>query len=77
MTKQDAQRQMEIKKQDRIFHHKEMLSTYGEAKGLTNKEWNSMEIKVKGSGSKGKGFANNILWSHNDLESVKTIKFDW
>jgi hypothetical protein len=50
---------------------------YGEARSLTEKEQKMVEVKVKGSGSKGKGFANNRLWSHNDLESVKTIKFDW
>lgn len=77
MTKQDAQEQMQKKKDDRVFHHIEMIRMYGETRGLTEKEQKMVEVKVKGSGSKGKGFANNRLWSHNDLESVKTIKFDW
>jgi len=77
MTKQDAQEQMQKKKHDRVFHHIEMIRMYGEARSLTEKEQKMVEVKVKGSGSKGKGFANNRLWSHNDLESVKTIKFDW
>ena len=49
---------------------------YGEARGLTKKEWSALKVKGKGSGSKGKGFANNRLWNHNNLESVKTIKFN-
>ena len=77
MTKQEVQKHMEIKKQERIFHHKEMLKMYGAARGLTKKEWSVLKVKGKGSGSKGKGFANNRLWNHNNLESVKTIKFDW
>ena len=76
MTKQDVQKHMEIKKQERVFHHKEMLKTYGPASGLTKRQWSALKVKGKGSGSKGKGFANNRLWNHNNLESVKTIKFN-
>ena len=76
MTKQDAQEQMQKAKTQRIFHHREMIKIHGKARGLTDKQWNSMVVKVKGSGTKGKGFANNRLWNHNNLESVKTIKFN-
>tara|TARA_R110000824_G_scaffold346728_1_gene533586 strand:+ start:165 stop:395 length:231 start_codon:yes stop_codon:yes gene_type:complete len=76
MTKQDVQKQMEIKKQERIFHHKEMLKMYGPASGLTKRQWSALKVKGKGSGSKGKGFANNRLWNHNDLEPIRNIKFD-
>ena len=76
MTKQDMQKQMEIKKQERIFHHKEMLKMYGPASGLTKRQWSALKVKGKGSGSKGKGFANNRLWNHNDLEPIRNIKFD-
>ena len=67
MTKQDAQEQMRQAKVRRAFHHNEVMKIEGQAVGLTNKEWNSMEVKVKGSGTKGKGFANNKLWNHNNL----------
>jgi hypothetical protein len=77
MRKEDVLEQMEQAKKQRVFNHIKVLGTYGAAKGLTNKEWNSMTVKVKGSGTKGKGFANNRLWSHNDLEPVNKIKFDW
>tara|TARA_R110000787_G_scaffold152007_1_gene265714 strand:+ start:184 stop:414 length:231 start_codon:yes stop_codon:yes gene_type:complete len=76
MTKQEVQKHMEIKKQERIFHHKEMLKMYGPASGLTKRQWSALKVKVKGSGSKGKGFANNRLWNHNDLEPIRNIKFD-
>jgi len=77
MTKQDAQEQMRQAKIKRVFHHNQVIKINGQAVGLTNKEWDNMEVKVKGSGTKGKGFANNRLWSHNDLEPVNKIKFDW
>ena len=74
MTKQDVQKQMEIKKQERIFHHKEMLKMYGPASGLTKRQWSALKVKGKGSGSKGKGFANNRLWNPNNLDSFSTFK---
>jgi hypothetical protein len=74
MTKQDVQKQMEIKKQERIFHHKEMLKMYGPASGLTKRQWSALKVKGKGSGSKGKGFANNRLWNHNNLDSFSKFK---
>tara|TARA_R110000868_G_scaffold22624_3_gene92671 strand:- start:364 stop:594 length:231 start_codon:yes stop_codon:yes gene_type:complete len=76
MTKEDAQEQMRQAKIKRVFHHNEVMKIEGQAVGLTNKEWNSMEVKVKGSGTKGKGFANNKLWNHNNLESVSKMKFE-
>ncbi len=74
MTKQDAQEQIRQAKIKRGFHHNEVMKIEGQAVGLTNKEWNKMEVKVKGSGTKGKGFANNKLWNHNNLESVSKMK---
>mgnify|MGYP003625581069 FL=1 len=74
MTKQDVQKHMEIKKQERIFHHKEILEMYGPASGLTKRQWSALKVKGKGSGSKGKGFANNRLWNHNNLDSFSTFK---
>ena len=74
MTKQDVQKHMEIKKQERVFHHKEMLKMYGPASGLTKRQWSALKVKGKGSGSKGKGFANNRLWNHNNLDSFSTFK---
>jgi len=76
MTKQEATYQIQKVKEQRIFHHKEMLRIHGPAKGLTDKQWNSMEVKVKGPGSKGRGFANNRLWGHHDLEAVNKMKFE-
>jgi hypothetical protein len=73
MTKQDALAQMQEKKNERIFHHLEVLKMYGPTKGLTQKEWNKVEIKVKGSGSKGKGYASNRLWSY-DNSGVRIYK---
>ena len=77
MTKQDALNELQKAKDDRIFRHNEIIKTYGQMRGLTNKEYNSIQVKVKGSGSKGKGFANTRLWEFKNLESVYKIKFDW
>ena len=77
MTKQDALDGMQKAKDDRIFRHKEVIRTYGQMRGLTIKEYNSIQVKVKGSGSKGKGYASTRLWEFKDLEPVYKMKFDW
>ena len=66
---------MEAKKKERAMNHQKLIRIHGQAKGLTQKEWENMQVKVKGSGSKGKGFANNRLWDHHN-EPLQ-IKYDW
>jgi hypothetical protein len=76
MTKQEVYRQMELKKKTRVMNHLRLIKIHGQARGLNLKEWKSVEISVKGSGTKGKGHANNRLWDHNNLPPVQ-IKYDW
>ena len=49
MTKQDALAQMKLKKHERVMQHKAIIAMYGQTKGLTDSEWNNVEIRVKGS----------------------------
>jgi len=77
MTKQEVYKQMNDKKRDRVINHLRLLKIYGPAKGLNQREWDSVEIKVKGSSHA--GYANNRLWNHEIHENVwpLQIKYDW
>jgi hypothetical protein len=67
MRKEEVLAHMELKKQERKMQHLKLIGIHGETRGLNEKEWNNMVVKVKGSGSKGKGFANNRLWDHRNV----------
>jgi hypothetical protein len=67
MRKEEVLAHMELKKQERKMQHLKLIEIHGETRGLNEKEWSSMVVKVKGSGSKGKGFANNRLWDHRNV----------
>jgi len=70
MTKQDVLAQMKLKKHERVMQHRAIIAMYGQTKGLTDSEWNNVEIRVKGSGTKGKGHANTRLWLYHN-EGIK------
>ena len=73
MTKQDALDGIQKAKDERVLRNKEILKTYGHSKGFTQKQWNMVEIKVKGAGSKGKNHSHTKLWNYNS-SGVKTYK---
>ena len=76
MTKQEVYKQMDAKKKDRVMNHLRLIKMHGQARGLNQKEWNGVVTGIKGSSSKGKGYANNKLWDHRNLPPVQ-IKYDW
>ena len=57
---------LENNKKERSMNHLSLVAIHGYARGLSVKEYNKVLVKSKGSGTKGKGFANNRLWDHNN-----------
>jgi hypothetical protein len=76
MTKQDALDGIQKAKDERVLRNKEILKTYGHSKGFTQKQWDMVEIKVKGASGKGRNHSHTNLWNHYN-EPVSEIKFDW
>jgi len=73
MTKQDALDGIQKAKDERVLRNKEILKIHGHSKAFTQKQWDMVEIKVKGAGSKGRNHSHTRLWNYSD-EGIKIYK---
>ena len=77
MTMKEACEYVKNQKKANAIHRNNVVAINGSCSGVTEKQYKSIKVKVKGAGSRGRKHAHTDLWRHNDLESAYKIKFDW
>jgi hypothetical protein len=66
MTMKEACELVKNKRIAEAKKHREEVTKGNLCSGLTDKEWNNMNVKVKGAGSRGRKHAHTALWNYHN-----------
>ena len=64
MTMKEACEYVENQKKVNAIHRNNVVAINGSCSGVTEKQYKSIKVKVKGAGSKGRNHSHTKLWNH-------------
>jgi len=64
MTMKEACEYVANQKKANAIHRNNVVAISGSCSGVTEKQYKSIKVKVKGAGSKGRNHSHTKLWNH-------------
>ena len=64
MTMKEACEHVTNQKKANAIHRNNAVAINGSCSGVTDKQYKSIKVKVKGAGSRGRNHSHTKLWNH-------------